>query len=219
MNLTEYLRILVRRGWIMVLLAVLAAGSAFLLSRNLPPVYRATQLVLVLPSRNDLGLAQATNQVMNAYVVYLDSTERAQEIIDRLSLDLEAGYLKGQATIIADGSRFTVQIDVDLPDLATADRVAREWGNLLVEFHNETNQTTRQEDRVLASLPDEPARGQISPNLTINTLAGALLGLLVGAVIVFVLEYLESSMVRRRDDLERALDLPVLAAIPPGERN
>jgi len=31
---------------------------------------------------------------------------------------------------------------------------------------------------------------------------------------VFVLEYLESNIVRRREDVERFLDLPVLAAIP-----
>jgi capsular polysaccharide biosynthesis protein len=33
-----------------------------------------------------------------------------------------------------------------------------------------------------------------------------------------VLEYLESSIVRRREDIERALDLPVLATIPDMER-
>jgi hypothetical protein len=31
------------------------------------------------------------------------------------------------------------------------------------------------------------------------------------------LEYLESSVVRRRDDIERALDIAVLAAIPATE--
>jgi capsular polysaccharide biosynthesis protein len=47
--------------------------------------------------------------------------------------------------------------------------------------------------------------------------AGVLLGAAVGVVIVFVLEYLESSMIRRRDDIERGLNLPVLASIPAEE--
>ena len=42
----------------------------------------------------------------------------------------------------------------------------------------------------------------------------ALLGLLVGGVIVFVLEYLESGIVYRRDDLERSANMNVLASIP-----
>jgi capsular polysaccharide biosynthesis protein len=48
----------------------------------------------------------------------------------------------------------------------------------------------------------------------VNALAGGVLGLLLGGVIVFVLEYLESSIVRRREDIERSMDMPVLAAIP-----
>jgi capsular polysaccharide biosynthesis protein len=44
-----------------------------------------------------------------------------------------------------------------------------------------------------------------------------LFGLIIGVVIVFVLEYLESSIVRRREDVERSLELPVLANIPQME--
>jgi len=40
------------------------------------------------------------------------------------------------------------------------------------------------------------------------------LGAIVGVIIIFVLEYLESSVVRRREDLERMMEIPVLATIP-----
>ena len=61
---------------------------------------------------------------------------------------------------------------------------------------------------------DVPRYSLDRPKKAINTIAGAVLGLLLGGVIVFVLEYLESSIVRRRDDLERMLEMPVLATIP-----
>jgi capsular polysaccharide biosynthesis protein len=51
----------------------------------------------------------------------------------------------------------------------------------------------------------------------INTAAGGLFGAILGFVIVFVLEYLESSIVRRREDVERSLELAVLATIPQSE--
>ncbi len=41
-----------------------------------------------------------------------------------------------------------------------------------------------------------------------------MLGLLLGGTVVFVLEYLESNIVRSKEDVERFLELPVLAAIP-----
>jgi capsular polysaccharide biosynthesis protein len=218
MNLIDYGRLLVRRGWIIVLLALIAAGSAYVLSTRIIPIYRATQLVLIQPSRNDLGITESTLRLMNSYVIYLKSAERAQQVIDNLQLDMLAPELEGAATILASRDNFTVQIDVDLPDAGVAGRVAQEWGNLLVRYQENENQTRRQEDRIRALLPDAPDVSLLRPRPTINALAGAVLGIVLGAVIVFVLEYLESSVIRRRDDLERALEIPVLATIPEGQK-
>jgi len=64
---------------------------------------------------------------------------------------------------------------------------------------------------------DTASYGLHTPKTKINTIAGALIGLLLGGAVVFVLEYLESNIVRRKDDIERFLELPVLAAIPADE--
>ena len=53
----------------------------------------------------------------------------------------------------------------------------------------------------------------LRPNVRINVIIGAVAGLFLGAIIVFVLEYLESNIIRRRDDLLRN-EIPVLAAVP-----
>ncbi len=218
MNLIDYGRILVRRGWIMLLLAALAAVSAYLISTRITPVYRATQLILIQPSRNDLGLTDATQRLINSYVVYLQSTARAQEVIDALRLDYEAGDLASNVTIQASRDNLTVQIDVDLGDPADAGRVANEWGNILVRYQEVANQTRRQEDRISAILPDGAKVGLLRPRPGLNAAIGAVAGLLVGGVIVFALEFLESSIIRRREDVERALEIPVLATIPEGTK-
>lgn len=214
MQLGDFVRILVRRGWIALLLAVLAGGVAFVLSSRQQPVYRSTQTVLIQPSRFDLGLAEATNRLLESNVQYLDSTLRAQEIIERLSLDMTPQQLKGITTITANQNRLTVQIDVDLYSGELANDIAREWGNLLIQFRNEQNQTSRQEDRVNAILQDNPTYALLRPRPPINGIAGAVLGLLLGVGIVLVLEFVDSLVVRSRGDVERHLDLPVLAAIP-----
>lgn len=218
MNLSEYGRILWRRGWIIVLCAVLAGAAAFILSRQQTPTYRASQVLLIQPSRNDLGLTEATTRLMNSYQVYLNSTIIAQRVIDNLQLDRLPGDLLGDVTIQSDRNNLTVQIDVDGQECAIASQVAAEWGNQLVIYRNQENQTARQEDRIDAIPADSPkCPTSVTPNVAINTFAGALLGAVVGVVIVFILEYLESSMIRRRDDIERGLELPVLASIPNEE--
>jgi capsular polysaccharide biosynthesis protein len=174
--------------------------------------------VLIQPARTDNGLTLAVIQLMNSYQVYLKSTERAQEVIDTLKLDLLADDLLSKVEMVSNRDNLTIQIDVTLPDQQIAGDVARAWGDLLVQYRNEQNQTARQEDRVSATLPDKASVGLFSPRPLISAIAGAILGLLVGGVIIFVLEYLESSIVRRREDIERAIDLPVLATIPDMER-
>jgi capsular polysaccharide biosynthesis protein len=217
MSLIDYGRILLRRGWIMLLLAAIAAGSALLLSRLQTPQYRATQLVLIQPARADLGLAEGLLREINSYQVFLSSSERAQEVIDALQLDLLADALLGRTQITVNRENLTVQIDVTLEDGDEAARVARQWGEVFVTYRERDNQTRRQEDRVRAILPDKATYSQTVPRTSLNVIAGAVLGLLVGGVLVFVLEYLESSIVRRREEIERLIDAPLLAIIPEGD--
>lgn len=217
MNLMDYVNILLRRGWIMLLLAIIAAASAFVLSRQQTPVYRSTQRVLMQPTRADLGLTEASKTLLGNHVAYLDSEFRAQEVIDRLRLDMTPAQLKNAVTIASDPLNLTIQIDADLPDGDLANDVAREWGNLLIEYRNAENQRARREDHINARLQDNARYTLLRPQPVINTIAGAILGLLLGGVIVFVLEYLESSVVRSRDDVERSAGIPVLATVPHTE--
>lgn len=214
MQLADYIRIIIRRGWIMLLLAVLAAGTAYFLSSRQAPVYRATQIVLMQPSRMDLGLAEAAIRLIENNVEYLNSTLRAQEIIERKNLDITPQQLKGITTITANRNDLSVQIDVDLYSGELANDIAREWGNLLIEYRNERNQIARQEDRMDAILQDAPTYSLLRPRPQINAVAGGVLGLLLGGGIVLLLEFIESSVLRSREDIERSLNLSVLATIP-----
>lgn len=218
MNLMEYVRIVLRRWWIIVLLMVLAMASAFLFSKAQTPVYRSTQKVLMQPSRMDFGLAEAATRMMRSYVVYLDSTDRAQEVIEVLQLDMVPGELLSKVTVDTDESRLLLTVDVDLENGELANQIARQWGTQFVEWRNEENQRTNYEDRIRAELVDVPVYGQIQPKTTINVLAAGILGLIMGGVIVFVLEYFESNVIRRPQDIERVLELSVLGAIPAEDK-
>jgi len=214
MNLVDYGRILIRRGWIMILLGAITAGAAFLFSRQIEPMYRATQKVLIIPSRSDFGLTEAARQILNSHVQYLDSSLRAAEVIDNLQMDTTPGQLRSNVTIASDQLSLLIQIDADHKDPSEAVRISAAWGDLLLEYRNELNQQARREDRIEARLQDNPVPFKASPNIPINTLVGLIAGIFVGGVIVFVLEYLESSIVRRREDIENSAGLAVLAAVP-----
>ena len=227
MNLIDYARIIVRRGWIAVLLAVIAAGGAYLFSQTVTPEYRATQTILIVPSRSDLGLTEAALRLINSRRTYLDSDLRAQSIIDKLQLDYTPGYLRGQTTITANRDNLAIQIDVDLPidtnvlspeqtaeALRTLGNIAIAWGDELIAYQDELNQQAQRTDRIQTQPQDNPRISKQSPKLRVNLLIGAIAGFFLGAVVIFVLEYLESNMIRRREDVERTAQLKVLAVVP-----
>ena len=59
MDLRAYLDILRRRGWIILVTAVLAAALAFGLAKVQTKIYRATARISAVPARPDWGWATA----------------------------------------------------------------------------------------------------------------------------------------------------------------
>ena len=125
MELGDYTRIIRRRGWLIILLAVLTAGAAFGFSRMQDTVYKSALKLLVRPSRTDFGQAQAAKTLLRGYVAWLDSSYQAAAVIDRLQLDMEPQALKGDVTIASDDSSYIIRIDVKNGDPNIANDIAR----------------------------------------------------------------------------------------------
>ena len=214
MNLSDYVRILIRRGWIILLAAALTAVAAYVFSRMQTPVYRATQTILIAPARNDFGLAQTLKQLMASWVARLDAEDRARDVIEALSLDMTPGQLKSNVTVSSDLNALLINVDVDMADGPTAARVANTYGQQFIQWRNAENAPIRLEDRINAELIDTPNFGLYRPNTAVNVAAGALLGLILGGMVVFLLELASVNTVRSMSDVERGLGLPVLGALP-----
>ncbi len=214
MSLADYGRLLIRRSWILILLAVIAAGSAYYLSTQQAPVYRATQVIILQPSRVDLGLTEASRGVLEQHTTIIDSSFYAERIINRLNLDMTPESLMGNSTIVPNQNNLSVRIEVDSYAPEVAADIARTWGNLLVEYRNERNQEARREDRMDAIIQDTPQVSLLRPRPAVNALAGGVIGLLLGAGIALLLEFIENTRVRSGEDVEDQLGLTVLAQIP-----
>jgi capsular polysaccharide biosynthesis protein len=219
MSLSDYVRILGRRGWIIPLLALLTALSAYVFSIVQTPIYKSTVLVSIQPARPDFGLTSSARDLLRSYVSVIDTDTFAQKVIDdpNIQLDVTASDLRSDVTIASDASRFVIQIDVENQNPEVANKIAQKWAELLADWRNTQNQKVRQEDYVDALIIDPPKASLDSPKTRINVLAGGILGALLGGVVIFVLEYLEAGILRSPQDVEHALALSVLGAIPAGK--
>lgn len=216
MDLNDYIRIVQKRWWIVVVAIVLTAGSALTFSELQHPEYTSTAEVIIEPARPDLGLTQSTKTLLRSYMTVADSYKWAQDVIDRLQLPMTPERLRGNAHFAAEGDRMVIKIEIEDYDGDQANDIARTWANLLIEWRNEENQKLRKEDRVGAILRDQPRYAQTwPPGSKVMLAAGVTFGLIIAGVVIVFLEWVESGVIRTPQDVENQLDLTVMGAIPP----
>ncbi len=214
MELSDYFRIIRQRGWVVLVLMALTAAAAFGFSKMQTPVYESTLRMLVQPSRTDFGQAQAAKTLLSSYEQWLYSSYRAQSVINNLQLDMTPGELLGDVRVSSDGNSFIIQLSVENTDPNLANDIARTWGDELIKWVNQNNDGLDKNDWITVEFVDDPRAGLDRPDTKINTAAGAVFGLLLGVGLIFLLEWLASGVIRRGEDVERYLDIPVIGRIP-----
>jgi len=217
MELVNYVRILRKRWWIIVVAVVFTAGSAFLFSKLQHPEYTSTAEIVIEPARPDWGLAQSAKMLLRTYMTVADSYSWAQDVIDQLQLPMTPEQLRSNAYFAAEDDRMVIKLEIEAYDGDQANDIARTWATLLVQWRDQQNQRQNKEDRVYASLRDQPRYAQSWPKTKVVTAGGGVFGLVIAGVIIFSLEWLEAGIVRTPQDLERQLNLTVVGAIPSAE--
>lgn len=219
MEITDYIRILRKRGWIVVVVAAIAAASAFGFSKLQTPIYSASVKLSVVPARaTDWGSNNSLKDLLRNYAENIRTHTMATEVIGRAQLDMDTSTFLGKLFVQPDSSTFTLELEARDRDPKVAmdmvDTMARVFG----EDRDQWNQQQDKRDRIDVKMLDSVYNlgyQQYSPKTKINTLAGGLFGLLVGVLVIFFLEWLEMDTIRTSADVERAIGMPVLGAIPP----
>ena len=217
MELQDYIRILRKRWWIVVVAIALTSGSALVFSELQHPQYTSTAEIVIEPARPDWGLAQSAKMLLHTYMTVADSYSWAQDVIDELQLPMTPEQLRGNAHFAAEDDRMVIKLEIEAYDGDQANDIARTWGQHLIQWRDSQNQRQNKEDRVYASLRDEPRYSQSWPKTKVVTAAGGIFGLVIAGVVVFFLEWVEAGVIHTPQDLEHQLKLTVIGTIPPSD--
>lgn len=214
MEIQAYFKILWKRGWIIILLAAITAVSAYGFSKMQTPEYKGSVTLHFRPARADWGLQNAAKGLLPSYREFITNDTTAAEVIDRLRLDMPKDSLLAKVTTSADEATFAIQIDARDHDPKVAGDIARIFAEVFKEGQDEWNQEQDKRDQVEVYIWNEARIGLFKPRTKINTLAGGIFGVMLGVVIAFFLEWLESDIVRTAEDVERHVGVAVLGSIP-----
>jgi len=147
---------------------------------------------------------------MEAAVPILRETLKAQ-------LDLVKERLRRVETLRDETKEEMIKKNMDTHDYVEAVKDFEQSQSMLEQMR-----LKYQGERIQLELPRNPiilheepmlATAPVSPNVTLNLVLGAVVGLVFGIGIAFFLEYLDTS-VKSLEDVERYLQVPVLAVIP-----
>ena len=215
MELRQYLKVLVRKWWIIILACMVTVVSAVIFSEVQPPVYRSSAVLQVIPARYDYGLTLAAEQLLRQFANQIHTTNMAQQVIDELQLDISTDKLLADVTAAPIPEDFLIQIDANRPHPEEARDVASAFAHDFVAFHAAQILDIDRQDRVQIRILEDAKYGWVHwPKTKTLALAGGVLGLLIGLLLAFGLEYLESDVLRSPEDVERYVGVPVLGSIP-----
>ena len=189
--------------------------------RNLYPQYLEGKRQLDGLRINGLGakhptVLAAVEQINNMKrqldegVVNLRATLTAQ-------LDLATDRLKSVESMKDETREEAIKRGLDAQDYVDAKRDFETDQDLL-----QTMKLKQMGETISSKMPPETvimhdspviSESPVSPNVTLNLVLGAVVGLIFGVGIAFFLEYLDTS-VKTLEDVERYLQVPVLAVIP-----
>jgi capsular polysaccharide biosynthesis protein len=213
----EYWNIVRKRGWILLLVAVVAAVAALGASFVMAEEYKATIKLSINPARADWGLNQATKDLLRNYVLNITSHNMTQEAINRAQLDLSTYDFLANLDVSDDAANLSITIQAESHSPEEARLMAQTLADVFVDKRRQWNAEQDKRDRIYVEKVDDIRDvPQSSPNTKINVLAGAVFGAIVGGIIVFFLEWLQSDILRTPADVEKSVGVSVLGAIPAG---
>jgi len=215
MELKRYAILLLKRGWIILLVAVITAASAVIFAKTQRVIYRSSAILQVIPARPDFGLTMAAENLLRQFCFQIQTPERVQKVIDRLELDISPERLLEDVSAASRADEFLIQIDVDWPDSETTQEVANALAYDFAEYQATRNLGIDRRSQVDILVLEPAKRGHVQwPKPTTLALSGAILGLLLGGLLAFGLEYLQAGIIRSPQDVERYVGVAVIGTIP-----
>jgi capsular polysaccharide biosynthesis protein len=211
----DFLGILWRRLWIIVLMALLFAAAAAGVSLTQTPRYEATTTILVsqTPSQNPTSLGSdvaGVQSLVQTVVEAVSSRPIAASVIDNLGLQMEPQTLLENASVEAVPDTQFIEVVYTDTDPARAQEVANSIGQV------SSNQVSEVSAGVITAEVWEEAVQPVSPASPTPILNGLLalgLGLMFGVGLAVLLEFMDDSW-RSPEEVEEISGVPTFGVIP-----
>ncbi|MGK7376414.1 YveK family protein [Planococcus sp. 1R117A] len=217
-SLQELFATLKKRLALIIALTVLAVLIAGVISYNfLTPIYQTNTQILVNQEKTDASQLLNQNiqtdlQLINTYSVIIKSPAILDQVSQQLDLGLSVEALTEKISVTNAENSQVVNISVQDPDPAIAVDIANTTAAVFQEEIQELMKVDNVSILSPAVMKENPS--PVAPNPMMNMAIAAVVGLMLGVGIAFLLEYLDTSL-KNEQDIEDVLGVPLLGVISP----
>lgn len=213
-NIKDLLFILKKHLKFILFVTILATLAGFLVSRFiLHPKYEATATLIVNASTTTQGLTyndvDLSQKLVDTYAVVMKSNTILDQVIKDLNLDTDVKTLANNISV--EGVGTTEVMDLKVTDI-NPDRAKAIASDIIQLAPKEIIRTVKAGSVEIIS-PAKTDRTPISPNVRLNTLVAALLGLVFSYGLSFLRELLNDKF-RTDEDVQKKLGFTVIGVIP-----
>ena len=147
MTLSQYVRTILRRAWLLVALPVLAVAGALAITSTFPPTYESEAHILVRPvqpisSLDTSGAPSSSDEVARTYAQMLTERPLLAQVIADLKLQTTPDQLQSAVKITPQPNTTVLKVNVQSSDPA----LARDIANMLIQdFVAQTRQVNQRQ--------------------------------------------------------------------------
>lgn len=202
----RWLTAVIVRWWWVLLIGLAAGGSAaWGVSKLVDPTYRATATIVVnqsaAPGTVTYSDALLSQQLVKTYARMATQRVVLAQVADELQLAMGLSDLHDLVAGTAIAQTQLLEIRAETPDPAFARDLANAVARVFIEQQQPFLPTGRGERALRIAQPAVPPEIPIAPRILLNTMIGALAGLLAAAGIATLLEYRDGT-IKSPDDLQ-----------------
>ncbi len=215
-DIRELLYLLLRRWYLVVICFVLAAGTAFAVTQfYLKPVYRAETTLFLGKEKDKIGGISFTDLQVNSQLVIdyreiLKSRMVAERIQQKLGVDVGKFQRNVNVQTVKDSRIFKISYEDNSPKLAA--NVVNDLADVIMQMASDIIEVKNVKVIDTAKVPKTP----VKPNKKMNVGMAGILGLLLGAALIYLLEFVDHTF-KKPEDVERQLGLNVIGTVPKFE--
>lgn len=183
-------------------------GSVFLIK----PKYTSTTRIYVVSRTADSITnqdLQAGSYLVKDYQEVITSNEVLSSVIDKEKLSLTPNELSSMISVTIPTDTRVISISVEDDNAQEATTIANTVREVAAEKIKAVTKVDDVTTLEAAEVPKEPS----SPNIKLNTLIGVIAGGGLAVISIIILEVLDDR-VRRPEDIEDVLGLPLLGIVP-----